>query len=308
MNNLHNSEILSHKISNSENFDKTYQEIFEKIKIQKLDKENEEILVDLLGKVKNSEMLKFLVEHSGFNGYWTEYMCSYPETKQNGFTVSECSYENYIMENFPIAIATQTRYQIFKNEIKKLLQDNISIASLPCGLMNDILSQNFSNIKNFKLHGIDLDQASLDQARAIALSKGLIYHSKFTKEDAWEINYQNEFDLFVCNGLNIYVNDDEKIVKMYEKVYKSLKENGIILTSTLVPPPSESPDSTWKMDKINPEALKIQVSFLNYFMKYNTSNFKTPLGFIKLLEKAGFKNFEILPDALGIFVTIRAQK
>lgn len=302
------SNLLSHKKIQNENFDKIHQELIKKIQQSNLDIIMQDELLKSLSKVTSTEMGKFLVENSGFNGFWTEYMCSYPETKKLGFNLSENIDENYIMENFPIAIATQSRYQIFKAEIKKRLKNNISIASLPCGLMNDILSQNFQDCKNFKLHGIDLDQSSIQQAKAISLTKGLTYHCKFTQEDAWEINYKNEYDMFISNGLNIYVDDDNKLIEMYKKIHTSLKNNGELITSTIVPSPDISKDSSWKMEKINPESYKLQKIVHEFFMNFSNNNLRTSNHLCKILEKSGFSNFEVIPDVLGIFVTVIAKK
>ncbi|WP_186644134.1 class I SAM-dependent methyltransferase [Fluviispira vulneris] len=300
--------ILSHKNVQNDNFNNTYQELLKKIKNNNIDVILQDELIKILDKFKSSEMGRFLIENSGFNGFWTEYMCSYPETKGLGFNVSENKDENYLMENLPIAIATQSRYQIFKSEIQKRLKDNIKIASLPCGLMNDILSLNFQDYKNFMLHGIDLDSSSLQQARAISLTKGLTYHCKFTREDAWEINYKNEYDLFISNGLNIYVDNDEKQIEMYKKIHNSLKERGELITSTTVPPPDYNVDSTWKMDKINSEGIRLQTLFFKHFTNFNENTLRTPKQLCSILEKSGFSNFKILPDVLGVFVTIVATK
>ncbi|BBH53059.1 class I SAM-dependent methyltransferase [Fluviispira sanaruensis] len=305
---MNNHNILSHKNVQNDDFNNTYQELIKKIKNNNTDVILQDELIKILDRVKSSEMGRFLIENSGFNGFWTEYMCSYPETKKLGFNVSENKDENYLMENLPIAIATQSRYQIFKSEIKKRLKDNIKIASLPCGLMNDILSLNFHDYKNFMIHGIDLDTSSLQQARAISLTKGLTYHCKFTREDAWEINYKNEYDLFISNGLNIYVDNDEKQIEMYKKIHTSLKENGELLTSTTVPPPDINKDSCWDMNKINSASYRFQNLFFKHFTNYNENNLRTPDQLCKILEKSGFSNFKILPDVLGVFVTIVATK
>ncbi len=308
MNNHRQANILSHKIEQNNNFDNTYQEIINKIKNSISDKILQEELIKILDKVKSSEIGRFYIENNGFNGFWTEYMCSYPETKKLGFNVSDNENEKYLLEKLPIVIATQHRYQIFKSEIKKRLRDNIKIASLPCGLMNDILSLDFHEYKNFLIHGIDLDKSSLQQARAIALAKGLIYHCKFTEEDAWDINYKNEYDLLISHGLNIFVDSDEKKIEMYKKMHASLRENGELITSTTVPPPELNKDSCWDIDKINSKDQRFQSLFFKYFTNNYENNVRTPQQLCNILEKSGFSNFEIIPDVLGVFVTIIAKK
>nr|BFD31546.1 class I SAM-dependent methyltransferase [Pigmentibacter ruber] len=308
MKNYEINNIVSHKIYQGENFEKTKIKIMQRIKEKKLDTTTEQELILLLEKMYSTEMGRFMIEHSGFNGYWTEYVCSYPDLKKQGFKLTENEFEKYLLENLPFYLATQSRFQIFKTEIKKRLRDNISIASLPCGLMTDILLQDFKGINNFQLHGIDLDQSALDQAKAIALSKGLIHHCTFTREDGRKIEHKNQFDLVTSNGFNIYVDDEDKNIAFYKKIYQALTDKGELITSTIVPPPTEDPYSSWELKKINLDALKIQAIVMNYFTEFNKNNFKSAEKLCIILKKAGFNEFQVIPDNLGIFPTIIAKK
>lgn len=204
--------------------------------------------------------------------------------------------------------STQERYQVFKAEIKKGLKNNIQIASLPCGLMNDVLSQNFEGIKNFKLIGIDLDEACLEQAKAIALSKGLVYNTEFTKQDAWSISYQNQFDIFISNGLNLYVDDDSKVTNLYERIYNSLKPNGVLLTSTLSPSPEMSNESDWILKNISDEGKKLNNFLSEYVITFSKNQFRSVKHICQILEKCGYRDFDVNLGTYGIFPAIIAKK
>lgn len=264
--------------------------------------------LQLLNELISFEFGKFLLEHKGVNGYWTEYMCSYPIRKKKSGKITSNPHEMQFLEKLPILLATQERYQIFKNEIQQRFKNGVCFASLPCGLMYDLLSIETDLVTNFKLVGIDLDANSIEQARAISLVKNLNHFCEFYHIDAWQMEFQNEFDLLASNGLNIYEKDDARVVTFYEKCFKSLKKNGVFVVSTITPSPIESTDSTWKVDKINQEDLLLQKIFFVDIIEAGFQARRSVKQTQAQLTQAGFSSFKILPDTRGMFVTFVAQK
>jgi hypothetical protein len=143
---------------------------------------------------------RYLIQNRGLNGYWTHYVCTYPQWKHKE---SIHPLEKEILETFPVFIATQERFKIFQKLISQRIQSRRNFASIPCGLMGDLLLLDYGN-QEVTLHGIDLDEESLIKARNLASEKQLFLKTKFECKDAWHLQALNLFDLIVSNGLNIY--------------------------------------------------------------------------------------------------------
>ncbi len=54
------------------------------------------------------------IERKGFNAYWTEYVCSYPDYKKQGKIIPTNLFELFVLEKSPLGRATQESYQIFR--------------------------------------------------------------------------------------------------------------------------------------------------------------------------------------------------
>ncbi len=91
------------------------------------------------------------------------------------------------------------------------MEENIVFASLPCGVMRDLLKLDFTGVENFRLVGIDIDYESLELAKKLAKEYGLSEKVEFHQQDAWNMPFQNEFTLLTCHGLHIYEPDDQKV-------------------------------------------------------------------------------------------------
>ena len=65
----------------------------------------------------------------------------------------------------PIDEKFQKRFHIFQQEIQKRIQNGVVLGSVPCGLMEDLMTLNFHLIKDIELIGFDLDNNSLEKAQ-----------------------------------------------------------------------------------------------------------------------------------------------
>lgn len=245
-------------------------------------------------------MGRFLLSNKGLNGFWTSYIILRGPKKNNLEPLEE-----WLLHKAPSVVATQERFKIFQTLLQNNVKDNMTIASVPCGLMDDLLTLDYSNVKNIKLVGIDLDQNSLKLARENALAHN-INNVEFSQQDAWQLKNQEEFDIITSNGLNIYEPIDDKVTGLYKKYYKALKPGGILITSFLTYPPALAKDSPWKnVDK--QDALK-QKAIFSDIIGVAWQAFRTEELTKSQLEIAGFKILEVISDSHGIFPTVIAQK
>ena len=83
------------------------------------------------------------------------------------------------------------------------MQEDIIFASLPCGVVRDLLKLDFAGVENFRLVGIYIDSESLELAKKLAEEYRLSEKVEFHQEDAWNMPFQKEFALlrtlfFLC--------------------------------------------------------------------------------------------------------------
>jgi SAM-dependent methyltransferase len=243
---------------------------------------------------------KFLLTNKGINGYWTAHMVLHGRHKKDLHPL-----DSWLMTKSPIILATQERFQIFKKHLQAALKSNMTLASVPCGLMDDLLGLDYTGLHNVKLVGLDLDSASLTLAHENAIEHKISFAS-FIKKDAWNLGVTKAYDIITSNGLNFYEKDDERVVKLYQEFYKALKTGGKLITSFLTPPPALSKDSPWH--DVNPaDALKQKAIFAD-IIQASFQCFRTESQTKEQLERAGFKNVEFFHDKCSLFPTVVAIK
>ena len=257
--------------------------------------------------LSQSELGKFLMCCGGLNGYWTDYLVKYPERKTND-DVPLPEINDFLLNDAPSCLATQQRYQIFKTEIRKRLRDDISLATVPCGLMGELLDLDYSGYQNILLTGIDTDTESLQHAYTIASELGLEKNCHLLNKNAWALDIHYEFDILISNGLNIYEYDDDKTIALYREFFEALKPGGILITSFLTPPPTIDRQSSWDMSQIDPHDLRKQKILFVDILEAKWQAYRTESEIQDQLETAGFTNCEIIYDKARIFPTIVAKK
>lgn len=254
----------------------------------------------LLSQLSEFELGKFLLQHQGLNGYWTSYIILHGAKQEN---LSEL--EAWILNSAPIVLATRERFYIFRQQLQNYLKNGVKLASVPCGLMDDLLGLDYSNFVDITLNGIDLDQKSLD----LASDNALLYNNQnasFFKKDAWHLEIHGEYDIITSNGLNIYEPDDQKINALYIEFFNALKPGGVLITSFLTPPPTMSTASTWH--NYNAGDLAKQKAIFSDIIETGWQTFRTEAQTLNQLEQAGFHIVEVIYDSQGMFPTIVARK
>jgi SAM-dependent methyltransferase len=254
------------------------------------------------------ELGRFLLINGGLNGFWTQCMVLWPKRKlSNPAAILSHPLEKWLLEEAPTVLATQERFTIFQKLLQESLKDKMVLASIPCGMMDDLLTLDFSECPDVSLVGIDLDKESLDGAKENARYLNRLKQTKFIQADAWDLKIENEFDIITSNGLNIYEENSDNIVLLYKNFYKALKSDGILISSFLTPPPTLSPNSPWEMKTLNSENLRLQkVIFSLLSVKWQA--FQTESKTIEQLKEAGFKDIKIIYDRNKLFPTVVGRK
>ncbi len=212
------------------------------------------------------------------------------------------------MERNPRVIATQQRYINFGKIIQNYVQEDIVFASLPCGVMGDLLKLDFTGVDNFRLVGIDIDSESLEQAKKLAVEYGLLEKVEFHQEDAGNMPFQDEFTLLTCHGLHIYEPDDEKVTELYQQFFKALMPGGILVTSFLTTPPNIDPNSEWDMSQINSEDLLLSKIISFDILDAKFTAFRSSSTTKLQLQTVGFDEIEFIWDNARIYPTVTARK
>lgn len=260
--------------------------------------------LNILNQLAQFPLGRFLLQNRGIDGFWTHYILTYPWEKPKIPNIIE----KFLLEKAPIFLATQERFQIFLRENQKSIKEATRLGSIPCGLMGELLYLSFSNIEDIELIGIDYDPLSLKKAKELANQRGSIKYCSFLQSDAWNLNFQNEFDLISSNGLNIYEPDNDKVIALYQQFYNALKSGGKLVTSFVTPPPALTESCEWNLNAINQEDLLLQRMIFSDILDIKWQCFRSTSQTKKQLETVGFVNINFIPDKANMFPTVTAIK
>jgi SAM-dependent methyltransferase len=307
------SKTLSHQYDDHELFESTI-ETYRKRIIEIGDKDH--VTVDeqlqLIEECSEFPLGAFVLKNRGTNGYWTDYMIEHQyggrlsHTDAGGRSLKNL--EKIFLDRFPMVVATQQRAVHFSKILQDHIQEDAVMASFPCGLMRDLLSLDFSGIKNFKLVGIDIDLMSLNLAQKLAEHYQLSTHVEFYQADAWNQPFDNYFTVIASNGLNVYEPDENRVTDLYRQLFKALKPGGTLVTSCITPSPDLDPTSEWNLDAIDWEGMRFQRILYSDILNFNPRGLRSSSTTKQQLSDAGFENFNLIWDEARIFPTIVAQK
>jgi hypothetical protein len=258
--------------------------------------------LNLFDQLCEFELGRFLILNKGLNAYWTNELVTW--TPDNPRRMTEL--ERSIFEYLPATLATRERYGIFRNELQKSVKGAKTIASVPCGVMSDLLC--LEDIERVQFTGIDMDDSALSRARILAESRGLIGQTRLIQQDAWLMENRDEFDVLTSNGLNIYEPDSSRVIELYSLFHLALKENGLLIISFMTPPPFINSESSWKMSEIEPELLRLQKILFMHVIGARWNAMSTEAQTHAQLTTAGFSNIRVIYDRAGMFPTVLANK
>ncbi len=231
---------------------------------------------------------QFLLKNRGLNGKWTSYLIH--------TTTSENVTENQLLSRSPVILATRERFDIFQKQLMKYLKPKTVVASIPCGVMDDLLT--LPQVpKDTVFLGCDLDAESLGE-----VGKRLLVgqNVQLLRQDAWDLGIDKSFDIIVSNGLNIYEEDDERVTDLYRNFYKALKSGGVLITSFL------TPKDAWH--DYNSEDLAWQKTIFVDILQVKWQSLRSEEITREQLKSAGFEVLDVIYDKQGMFPTIVARK
>ena len=257
--------------------------------------------LNLLDQLAAFELGRFLLRHRGLNGYWTAYLILQGPHRQDLSPL-----EQWILHRAPVFRATRERFFIFQRLIQERLRPDMSLASIPCGLMDDLLSLDYSMTPNVRLTGIDLDAETLSQAQTQAAAKANPPAVSFLQRNAWQLEVMAAFDLIASNGLNFYEPNDMAVIKLYRQFQRALKPKGVLITSFLTPPPALTKDSPWKDTPV--EDLRQQAAIFGDIIGAKWQVFRTEPQMREHFDQAGLDVQDIIYDSQAMFPTIIAEK
>lgn len=268
--------------------------------------------LELLQTLVQFDLGRFLLQRGGLNGYWTDYIVKHPQqgrvTGLNSENKPFTQLESFFLNQAPSSLATQQRFEIFKKETQKRLQNGISLASIPCGLTADLLDLDFSQLSDFSIFGIDIDTESIHQSQQIAEKLKIANHCQFLQKDAWNLGYDKKFDIISSNGLSIYEPDNKKVIDLYKNFFLALKPNGSLITSFLTPPPIPGTKTEWDLTAINPEHALLQKIIFSDIIEAKWQLFRPEELVKSQLLEAGFTEIQIFYDKAHVFPTVVAKK
>lgn len=298
------SEIISHRPSDVR-LDQAVAAIKGRVSgTQELSPAQRQELNDIVDQLCEFELGRFLLKNQGgLNGEWTHRIISHPEEG-----VAELHpLESFIIFRSPTVRATRERFYAFQELLQDRVHNGCHLASLPCGVMADLLTLNFGSVSDFSLTGIDLDESAFPLARSLAARYQLQQHCHWIKEDAWNLELNHQFDVLTSNGLNIYQSDRTLLVRLYQKFRQALKPGGTLITSFLSPPPGNNGHTEWNLDAINMDDLQLQLKVMGSVLQATWACFQTEEDTRAQLQEAGFEDIEITWGTSRMFPTVCAR-
>jgi 2-polyprenyl-3-methyl-5-hydroxy-6-metoxy-1,4-benzoquinol methylase len=298
------NKIISHSTI-SQSFEKILIDIKKRLLDNKFSSEDTLVNIQLLDKLSNFELGRFLLTNKGLNGYWTDYILTYPKKAK---TFNIYNFEKVFLEKLPTLCATQQRFDIFLNLNQQQVKNNAKLASIPSGLGGELFYLDLSSNLNLDLYLIDLDNTSLESAKLVANERGLKQNIHYIQENAWKINFKNKFDLISSNGLTLYEADDNKVIELFQKFYEALNSGGLLVTSTLTPPRTLDKNSEWDMTKIDADMLQLQKKLFSDIIQATWQCYRSSYKIAEMLRLVGFVDITATYDSARIFPTISARK
>jgi SAM-dependent methyltransferase len=267
--------------------------------------------LELLDQFAAFEFGRFMLLNKGWNGFWTHYALTHPwKRRQTGLDLEGTPFralEAFVLNDAPIMLATQERFEIFLKENQKAVLPGAKLACIPSGMLGELLYLDYAQAQDVSLVGVDYDEATFEDAKRLAGQQGLTKHVTYLKRDAWNLRLENECDLISSNGLNIYEPDDDKVQALYAEFFKALKSGGKLVTSFLTYPPFDE-KTEQNLSAVNQDHLWLQRILFADVVGTGWQCYRTSDQTRAQLCAVGFEKIEITYDQAHIFPTVVACK
>jgi len=254
---------------------------------------------------------RYALQHKGVNGYWTDYFASYgwkerPFPHPAQMPLSEL--ESFCLTKAPIILASRERFHHFRRLNQEYVKEGATLATIPSGIMGELLYLDYTGITSLSLVAIDYDQDSLRLAEELATQRHLQNFLTTAQQDAWALPYRDHFDLISSSGLNIYEPDEAKTIALYQQFYQALKPGGALHISFLTPPPFLTDQCEWQMAAINQNDLRKQKLIFSDIVQANFRAFCSSERMREILTEVGFHTITFYYDTAHIFPIAKAVK
>lgn len=250
------------------------------------------------------ELGRYLLDNLGLNGRWTSYVLMHPERGARTGLSSDgtplCELEAWLLGRCPILLATQQRFRLMRALTQSLLRSGMRLASLPSGLMDDLLTLDYSGVDDVSLTAIDLDPDALRDAQRNLSRLGTSAAVEFEQRDAWQLNVHDRWDLITSNGLNIYVEADDLCTAFYRQVARALRPQGLFVVSFITPPQQWQP--------FDPADLARQRLLFQDVVPVRWSCCREEATTRRQLAEAGFEVLSVSADAQRMFPAVLARR
>jgi SAM-dependent methyltransferase len=305
--NKNSTEIKTHFLKKA-NFEQKFSEIINKINNSSSSFFTVEEQLQIVEDLASFPLGQYILVNKGSNGLWTDYLISPQEYVKEGMQPTYSLIENFLLFYSPTVIAQREIFKLSKKVANNLLEDGKKFASIPCGLMRDLLTLDFKQHINVSLVGIDADPESIILATELAFKLN-VQNVSFFEKDAWNLDFDNEFHFINSIGLNVYEPDREAVIELYRQLHKALKPNGILFTCVLTwPPYFNKSHSEWKINKIPKFCLRLEELIFKEILDLKFLNFRKLNEIESDFKKAGFSKVEIYQDSLCVYPAVLATK
>ncbi|MGY6216468.1 class I SAM-dependent methyltransferase [Methylolobus aquaticus] len=166
--------------------------------------------------------------------------------------------------------------------------------------MDDLLTLDYSGAEDVVLTAVDLDPDSLSGAEANYRQRNPPVTIECEARDAWNLESADRWDLITSNGLNIYVEDDERCTDFYRSVSRALRPEGVFIVSFITPPDEWQPTSASDLDYqrfLFQEVLPVKWTCVRDEVKTRQQ-----------LTQAGFEVISVTHDEQRMFPAVVAKK
>ena len=234
--------MLSHKSSvvSEEEVQTSMLELRGFVESATLSEEQREVRFALLQQLSEFELGRFLLVNRGLNGYWTDTIVNWPiDANANSKYQYANSLEEYLFESSPVFAARREAQQAIHQEVSPMLRPGSAMASIPCGLMSEVLLATQEPFVGVDLFAIDLDAENFSLIRE-RYGDRLVENTLHTMQmNAKELDVTESFDLICSIGLTIYMPNDDDVQELLNRFYSALKSNGGKLVTTFAASPEE---------------------------------------------------------------------
>ena len=213
-----------------------------------------------------------------------------------------------MIEKSPGVVASRERAEKDQAIIQNIVKNGMTLASVPCGFMNDLLRLDLNNMSDVKLVGVDLDPKAIEYAKENAKKFKKEAITTFYLRDAWKLNIENEFDVVHSSGLNIYLTNEADILNLYRSLYKAVKQGGCLIVNSNTPPMDENGQMFWNVSQEEFGQMPMQGLLFGEIIRVRQGMFCTEKQIINQLKTAGFSNVDVDYDSRKMFLSFIAKK